>query len=116
MGVSMNGPTECKWCGCSETISDCEALKHFRCGPGYWSGNDNWHRGTNCTDNRDARLTNLRYRIQRAVDELKAATRYTVENGRAKTLWWDTNPDGYVTDSKAVDEAIAILEGERDEP
>lgn len=54
-------------------------------------------------------------RIKRAVDTLKAAKRYTVKAGPRNTLNWDPDPDGYVTDSPAVDEALAILEGERDE-
>lgn len=54
-------------------------------------------------------------RIQRAIDTLKKAKRYTVTLGPRNTLDWDINPDGSVTDSGEVDEALAILEGERDE-
>jgi hypothetical protein len=53
-------------------------------------------------------------RIKRAVDTLKTAKRYRVTPGPRNTLNWDSDPDGYVTDSPAVDEALAILEGERD--
>lgn len=63
----------------------------------------------------ECKLKGLENRIQRAVDELKKAKRYTVTPGPRNTLDWDANPDGSVTDSVAVDEALAILEGERDE-
>ena len=102
----MDRPTECKWCGCG--VRSYGQFTTFQC----WTSlvlDNGWSQSPEC------KLKGLEDRIQRAVDELKAATRYTVENGHAKTLWWDTNHDGYVTDSKAVDEAIAILEGERDE-
>ena len=102
-------PNECKHCGLHATwhIDD---DTFFACGTIYAGRGDYWNESTGCVE-----IIQSRKRIQRAVEVLKSATRYTVENGRAKTLWWDTNPDGYVTDSKAVDEAIAILEGERDE-
>jgi len=50
--------------------------------------------------------------IQRAIETLKTASRYTVAPVSRQELNWDKNPDGPVTDSKAVDEAISILEGE----
>ena len=101
----MDRPTECKWCGCG--VRSYGQFTTFKC----WTSlvlDNGWSQSTEC------KLKGLEDRIQRAVDTLKAATRYTVENGHAKTLWWDTNPDGYVTDSREVDEALAILEGERD--
>jgi hypothetical protein len=62
----------------------------------------------------ECKLKGLEDRIQRAVDTLKAAKRYTVAPGPRNTLDWYRNPDGSATDSAAVDEALAILEGERD--
>ena len=109
----MEKPTECKWCGCSDTLTNRSDSVTFACRT-YWDEHNGgiWvQRDDTC----GSHVGDLYRRIKRAVDTLKAATRYTVENGHAKTLWWDTNPDGYVTDSKAVDEALAILEGERDE-
>ena len=102
----MTKPTECRWCGCG--VRSRGQFTTFQC----WTSvvlDNGWSQSTEC------KLKLAEDRIQRAVDELKAAKRFTVENGDFKSLWWDTNPDGYVTDSKAVDEAIAILEGERDE-
>lgn len=101
----MDRPNECKFCGCGVRNTNAQTIV-YQC----WSNQlgDGWEQSVEC------KLGVAEDRIQRAIDELKSATRYTVENGHAKTLWWDTNPDGYVTDSKAVDEAIAILEGERD--
>lgn len=101
----MTKPTECKWCGAG--VRSYGKFTTFKC----WTSlvlDNGWSQSTEC------KLKLAEDRIQRAVDALKSATRYTVENGHAKTLWWDTFPDGYVTDSRAVDEAIAILEGERD--
>ena len=63
----------------------------------------------------ECRLRVSEDRIQRAINTLKKAKRYTVTPGPRNTLDWDINPDGSVTDSVAVDEALAILEGERDE-
>lgn len=110
----MEKPTECRWCGCSKVWLSRGTVIVFDCGSS-WSATDGLEISTECQTRCSNLVIQQRNRIQRAVDTLKAATRYTVENGHAKTLWWDTNPDGYVTDSKAVDEAIAILEGERDE-
>lgn len=54
-------------------------------------------------------------RIRRAIDTLKTATRYRVTPVSRTHVEWDTADDGPLTDSNAVDEALAILEGERDE-
>ena len=109
----MSRPSECKWCGCGDTLTNRSDSVTFACRT-YWDAHNGgiWvQRDDTC----GSHVGDLYRRIKRAIDTLKTATRYTVENGHAKTLWWDTNHDGYVTDSKAVDEAIAILEGERDE-
>ena len=109
----MDKPTECRWCGCGEVMSDCEALKHFQCGSGYWSGNNHWHRGTNCTDNRDARLTDLMDRIQRAVEVLEGATRYCgdlVENDQYGEYMQGGTNSGWF-DVIEVEQAIEILKG-----
>ncbi len=102
----MDRPTECKWCGCG--VRSYGQFTTFKC----WTSlvlDNGWSQSTEC------KLKLAEDCIQRAVETLKAAKRFAVENGGLKSLWWDTNPDCYVTDSKAVDEAIAILEGERDE-
>ena len=62
----------------------------------------------------ECKLKGLEDRIKLAVETLKKAKRYTVKAGPRNTLNWDPDPDGYVTDSPAVDESLAILEGERD--
>ena len=54
-------------------------------------------------------------RIRRSIDALKAATRYRVTPQTRRTIEWEQTVDGIVADSAAVDEALAILEGERDE-
>ena len=101
----MEKPTECKWCGRGvrnwgpDTVFQCWTILHPR---------GEWSQSTDC------KLGVAEDRIQRAVDTLKAAKRYTVAPGPRNTLNWDPDPDGYVTDSPAVDEALAILEGERD--
>ena len=53
-------------------------------------------------------------RIRRAIDTLKTATRYRVIPVSRTHVEWDTADDGPLTDSNAVDEALGILEGERE--
>ena len=101
----MNQPTECRWCGCG--VRSRGQFTTFQC----WTSvvlDNGWSQSTEC------KLKGLEDRIQRAVDTLKTAKRYRVTPGPRNTLNWDSDPDGYVTDSPAVDEALAILEGERD--
>ena len=64
-----------------------------------------WSQSTEC------KLKGLEDRIQRAIDTLKAATRYRVTPQTRRTIKWEETVDGIVTDSAAVDEALAILEG-----
>ena len=102
----MEKQTECRWCGCGVRLRG--QFTTFQC----WTSvvlDNGWSQSTEC------KLKGLEDRIQRAVDTLNAAKRYTVTPGPRNTLNWDPDPDGYVTDSPAVDEALAILEGERDE-
>ena len=109
----MGRPTECKYCGCSDTITNRSDSVTFACRT-YWDEHNGgiWvQRDDTC----GSHVGDLYRRIKRAVDALKAAERYTVTAYGRNQLDWDRNPDGYVTDSVAVDEAIAILEGERDE-
>ena len=101
----MDKPNECKWCKSGVRLNG--QILTFKC----WTiflGHA-WSQSPEC------KIKGLEDRIQRAVDKLKAAERYTVAPGPRNTLDWDRNPDGSVTDSAAVDEALAILEGERDE-
>ena len=108
----MEKPTECRWCGCGDVFASTSDSVMFLC-RSHWKTHDLWGspvwiHSSECSDG-------LRDRIRRSIDTLKAATRYTVTPGPRNTLDWDRNPDGSVTDSVAVDEALAILEGERDE-
>jgi len=107
-------PTECKYCGCSDIRSETDSAIHFKCFSSYWHDGSEWNIATNCAARCAVQLVELRERVQRAVDALKKAKRYTVTPGPRNTLDWDRNPDGSVTDSAAVDEALAILEGERE--
>lgn len=116
MGVSVDRPSECKWCGCGDIERESPIMQSlivsFACGT--MSDTDasgtRWLRDQRCADS----VGKLYRRIRRAIDTLKAATRYRVTPGPRNTLDWDRNPDGLVTDSAAVDEALAILEGERE--
>lgn len=101
----MSKPTECKWC--KSGVRSYGQFTTFQC----WTSlvlDNGWSQSPEC------KLKGLEDRIQRAVDTLKKATRHTVTPGPRNTLDWDHNADGSVTDSAAVDEALAILEGERD--
>ena len=109
----MTKPTECKWCGCDKVWLSRGTVIVFDCGSS-WSANDGLEISTECRTRCSDLVIQQRDRIQRAVDKLKAAKRYTVSPGPRNTLNWDPDPDGYVTDSPAVDEALAILEGERE--
>lgn len=102
----MSKPTECKWCGCG--VRSYGQFTTFKC----WTSlvlDNGWSQSTEC------KLKLAEDRIQRAVDKLKAATRYRVTPVSSGYVEWDTDEDGPVTDSAEVDEALAILEGERDE-
>lgn len=101
----MDRPSECKWCRSGVRAKG--RIIAFKCFTSVVD--DCWSQSPEC------KLKGLEDRIQRAIDELKAAKRYRVSPGPRNTLDWDPDPDGYVTDSPAVDEALAILEGERDE-
>ena len=110
----MEKPTECMWCGCDKVwLSRCTVIV-FDCGSS-WSATDGLEISTECQTRCSNLVIQQRNRIQRAVEVLKKAERYTVTRGPRNTLDWDRNPDGPVTDSEEVDEALAILEGERDE-
>ena len=111
----MEKPTECKYCGCRDVSDRSKALIYFRCGTGYWPGTDQWSYANKCVGKCAEQLVEMRVTIQRAIEELKKAERYTVTAYGRNQLDWDRNPDGSVTDSVAVDEALAILEGERDD-
>lgn len=103
--MSMEKPTECRWCGAEVRTTEQDTVI-FRCG--------SWHSETEPEHQHQwirCHLNVAEKRIQRAVETLKKAKRYTVTPGPRNTLDWDTDPDGSVTDSAAVDEALAILEG-----
>ena len=102
----MGRPNECKWCGCG--VRSRGQFTTFQC----WTSvvlDNGWSQSTEC------KLKLAEDRIQRAVDTLKAATRYRVTPASSSYVEWDTDEDGPVTDSAEVDEALAILEGESDE-
>ncbi len=102
----QQAPTKCKWCGCGMRSYGTDTI--FQC----WTVNneaDVWAQSAEC------KLKVAESLIQRAIETLKTASRYTVAPVSRQELNWEKNPDGPVTDSKAVDEAISILEGERDE-
>ena len=109
----MGKPTECRWCGCSDTITNRSDSVTFACRT-YWDEHNGgiWvQRDDTC----GSHVGDLYRRIKRAVDKLKKATRYRVTPVSRIHVEYDTSDDGPLTDSEAVDEAIAILEGERDE-
>ena len=109
----MNRPTECKWCGCSEIRRNSSDSIVFGCQT-YWNEHNGgfWEQGAySCT----GKTGELYSRIKRAIKELNKAHRYRVSVERKGVVHWNVVEDGYVTDSVAVDEAISILEGERDE-
>ena len=102
----MGGPNECRWCGCG--VRSRGQFTTFKC----WTSvvlDNGWSQSPEC------KLKGLEDRIKRAIDKLKAATRYRVTPVSRIAVEWDTSDDGPVTDSAAVDEALAILGGERDE-
>ena len=97
----MSKPNECKWCGCG--VRSRGQFTTFQC----WTSlvlDNGWSQSPEC------KLKGLEDRIQRAVEVLKKAKRYTVTPVSRNALTWDPDPDGYVTDSPAVDQALAILE------
>lgn len=99
----MEKPTECRWCGAKGGTVLLGCKIDFSCGSIFWIDDCTWTCDDDCADG-------LRDRIQRAVEVLKKAKRYTVTPVSRNALTWDPDPDGYVTDSPAVDQAIAILE------
>ena len=112
----MSRPTECKWCGCGDIERESPIMQSlivtFACGT--MSDTDasgtRWLRDQRCA----GPVGKLYKRIRRAIDKLKAAKRYRVSPKTPKTIEWEETVDGIVTDSAAVDEVIAILEGERE--
>ena len=101
----MDRPSECRWCRSGVRANG--KIIAFRCFTSLVD--DCWSQSPEC------KLECLEDRVQRAIDELKAAKRYRVSPMSSCYVEWDTDEDGPVTDSAAVDEALAILEGERDE-
>ena len=102
----MEKPAECRWCGCG--VRSRGQFTTFKC----WTSvvlDNGWSQSPEC------KLKGLEDRIKRAVDTLKKAKRYRVSPKTPKTIEWEETVDGIVTDSAAVDEALAILEGERDD-
>ena len=102
----MEKPTECRWCKSGVRLNG--QFLTFKC----WTIllNHAWSQSPEC------KLKCAENRIQRAVDKLKKAKRYRVTPQTRRTIEWEETVDGIVTDSAAVDETIAILEGESDEP
>lgn len=58
------------------------------------------------------RVATLEERIQRVIDMLKKAQRWTVRAETRTTLSWDRDPDGSVVDADGVDAALRVLEDE----
>ena len=107
----MSRPSECKWCGCGDTLTNRSDSVTFACRT-YWDEHNGgvWVRRADACG---SHVGDLYRRIKRAVDTLKNATRYRVTPVSRTAVEWDTSDDGPVTDSAAVDEALGILEGER---
>ena len=97
----MSRPTECNWCRSGVRANG--RIIAFRCFTSVVD--DCWSQSPEC------KLKGLEDRIQRAVDKLKKAKRYRVTPQTRRTIEWEETVDGIVTDSAAVDDAIAILEG-----
>ena len=113
MGVSMGKPTECKWCGEGHAVSSVSFVR-FKCRSSYWVNSGDWDMSWRCAYSAANQVQQQRGRIQQAIDTLKNATRYRVTPVSRRTIEWEETVDGIVTDSAAVDEALAILEGERE--
>ena len=101
----MGRPSECRWCGSG--VRSRGQFTTFRC----WTSvvlDNGWSQSPEC------KLKGLEDRIKRAVDKLKASERYRVTPVSRIHVEYYTSDDGLV-DSADVDEALAILEEERDE-
>ena len=100
----MDRPNECKWCKSGVRANG--RIVAFKCFTSVVD--DCWSQSPEC------KLKGLEDRIERAIDTLDKAKRYRVTPQTRRTIEREETVDGIVTDSAAVDEAIAILEGERD--
>ena len=128
------GPTECKYCGCSEIRSETDSAIHFRCFSSYWHDGDEWNIATNCAAKCAVQLVELRERIQQAdhdiefvkareanaVTALKSRLRTLNERiqravemlkGQDRIIMVLDDDDEDVVSATGVDQAIEILEG-----
>ena len=106
-------PTECTYCGCDELITDCDTLKHFRCGSAYWPGTDSWTYTGKCVGKCVSRASVSESRIQRALALLKSVQRYDTDEVDPET--WCGDGVAQAVDADCVDEVIRILEGKSDD-
>ena len=105
-------PSECKWCRCDTYVTDCDALRHFRCGSAYWPGTDSWTYTGECVGKCVSRAVASESRIWRALTLLKSAERYDTDEVDPET--WCGDDVAQAVDADCVDQVIQILEGKSD--
>ena len=101
----MDRPTECKWCGCG--VRSYGQFTTFKC----WTSvvlDNGWSQSPEC------KLKGLEDRIQRAIGVLKAARRFDLLR-HTYMAHMDKRSDGEFLEYEQAEQALAILEGERDE-
>jgi hypothetical protein len=101
-------PNECKWCGCSDTITNRSDSVTFACRT-YWDAHNGgiWvQRDDTC----GSHVGDLYRRIRKALERLKSAQRYDVEPYE-DSVSHNYHYEGQQVDADCVDQVIRILEG-----
>ena len=101
-------PSECKYCGCTDTIASCSDSVTFACRTycgGIWV-----QRSDTC----GSHVGDLYRRIRKALERLKSAQRYDVEPYE-DSVSHNYHYEGQQVNADCVDQVIQILEGKSDD-
>lgn len=105
----MDRPSECKYCGCGDTVTNRSDSVTFACGT-YWDDHNGgvW---VQCHDTCGSHVGDLYRRIRRALEKIKSSKRWSVEKIAKTPLEYYVDPDGWIAQASDVDEVARILEG-----
>ena len=103
----MDGPPECRYCGCTDTIAIHSDSVTFACQT-YW-GDYNGGVWVQRSDTCGSQVGDLYRRIRQALERLKSVERYDTDEVDPDT--WCGDQVAQAVDAENVDEVIRILEG-----
>lgn len=112
----MNRPNKCKWCGAGVGPEPLSLLFiRYECRSSFWIQPNEWQMSQGCAFVAANQVDQYRDRIQRALDELRAATRFELVRDEHGAYMKGRNSWGNWLDVIEIEKVVKILEGENDE-